>query len=142
VKRALPTWYEALLEDKSASFWLGLDLDAQPVPATVRSDFTFLASLRGARIVGKFAPSLSMAGSLSYESPDAAERALTNMNSQIAELNRASFILTILRVPRPLRQFEAQKDGKKVDFVADVDARAVSMGIGYLGQLESQLSLR
>jgi hypothetical protein len=142
VRRALPNWFEALLANDKASLWLGVDLDAQPVPATLRTRLNFLANLRGARIVGRFEPGLSLAGSLSYDSAESAHQALTNVNNQVSELNRAAFLLALLKVPRPLRQFEAQESGKKVDFVTEVDARAVTMALGYMGQLGDQVALR
>jgi hypothetical protein len=142
VRRALPNWFETLLTEKKASLWLGIDLDAQPVPATLRTQLNFLEKLRGARILGRFEPGLNLAGSLSYDSADSAHQALMGMNSQVSELNRAAFLLALLKVPRPLRQFDAEESGKKVDFVAEADARAVAMALGYLGQLGGQVALR
>ncbi len=59
-----------------ADFTVGVDLDAQPVPATLRTRLTFLEGLRAARILGNFQPpGMNVAGTLTYDRPESAEMA-------------------------------------------------------------------
>jgi hypothetical protein len=142
VRRALPAWFDKMLSEQKASLWLGVDLDAQPVPATLRSELDFLESLRGARVVGSFEGGLRLAGSFSYDSPTEAAAARESIESKAAELGRAALLLAVLKVPRPLRRLETEANGESVQFVAEFDGRAVAMGVSYLGQLRSQIGLR
>lgn len=142
VRRALPGWFEKMLAEQKADLWLGVDLDAQPVPATLRSQLVFLERLRGARVVGSFENGLGLAGSLSYDSAEGAAAGRESMENQAAELGRATLLLAALGVPRPLRRLQTEASGENVQFAAELDGRAVAVGVGYLGQLRSQLGLR
>lgn len=142
VARALPQWFEKMLLADGGRLHLGVDLDAQPVPATIRSELDFLAGLRGARLLGNFeSPGLNVAGSLSYDTKERAELARGRIDSSVVALERATWLLTILKVPRPIRSFETNASGQTVKFAAELEGRAVAMGIGYLGELDGKIGL-
>lgn len=142
VARVLPQWFEKMLQTAGGRVHLGVDLDAQPVPATIRSELDFLAGIRGARLIGNFeSPGLNVAGTLSYDSRERAEFARGRIDSSVTSLERATWLLTILKVPRPIRRFESSVAGQTVQFATELEGRAVAMGVGYLGELEGKIGL-
>lgn len=142
VARALPHWFEKMLQTAGGRAHLGVDLDAQPVPATIRSELDFLAGIRGARLIGNFeSPGLNIAGTLSYDTKERAEHARSRIDSNVTSLERATWLLTILKVPRPIRRFESSVAGQTVQFATELEGRAVAMGVGYLGELEGKIGL-
>lgn len=143
VHRALPSWFEQMVAAEGASFRFGVDLDAQPVPATLRSQVSFFDGLRAARLLGNFEPpGLNIAGTLTYDGPAAAKKAGDLMERQAAALARASLLLSILKVPKPIRRLETRADGKDLRVALELDGRAVDMGLAHLGQLDGALGLQ
>lgn len=143
VARALPGWFEKMLVTPGGALFLGVDLDAQPVPATIRTELDFLDGLRGARVVGNFAPpGLNVAGTLTYDTRERAEFALGRLESSVGSLERATWLLSILKVPRPIKRFDASSAGESLKFGAELEGRALAMGVSYLGELEGKIGFQ
>lgn len=143
VARALPDWFEKMLKTSGSALFVGVDLDAQPVPATLRTELDFLDGLRGARVIGNFAaPGLNLAGTLTYDTKERAEFALGRLESSVGSLERATWLLSILRVPRPIKRFEAAAAAESVKFGAELEGRALAMGVSYLGELEGKIGFQ
>jgi len=125
--RPLPGWFEKLLE-RSAPLALGVDLDAQPVPAVVRTRLSFLAGLRAARLLGNFeSPGLNLAGSLTYDRPDTALAAAADIEAKAASLDKYALLMGVLGIPRPLRRVRAEAVGQDAQVVVEVEGRAIAM---------------
>jgi len=139
--RSLPAWYEQMLQQKQASLILGVDLDAQPVPAVMRTRVAFLQGLRAARLLGNFAdPGLNLAGTLTYDSPASAEKAAAGIEAQAAALRRAELLLALLKVSRPLRRLETQATGKDTQIAAEVDGGAIALVLTRSAEIFEQLA--
>src|SRR5690606_21276088 len=97
LKREVPTWFETLLSEKAASFQLGIDLDAQPIPATLGEKMPFMKGLRAARLLGNFRdPGMNLAGTLTYKAPIEASEAATVLNNLDEDLERYDLVLRAL----------------------------------------------
>lgn len=128
LQRALPKWYEDMLSVKKATIHLGVDLDAQPVPSVVRTKLAFLSGLRAGRLLGNFeSPGLNFAGTLTYDQPASATKAAADIEAQGEALRRAEILLTVLKIPRPLRRLEARATGKETQVAVEVDGRALEV---------------
>jgi len=123
---SLPEWFHELRKAPDATLSLGVDLDAQPVPATLRTRIDFLHGLRAARLLGNFRePGLNLAGALTYDEPQAAVNAEKRLLAHEAELRRASLLLSVLSMPRPLRRLTARAKGKDTQVAAELDGTAL-----------------
>ncbi len=135
LKRTLPAWYEALLEQGAADFQWGIDLDSQPVPAAFRTQLEFLNQLRAARLLGNFRPpGLNLAGTLTYETPPSAEAAATEMLGLEKSLGQYDIILAALRVPKPIRSLRAQAIDKDTQLAVELDGLAIAAFMDNIGQ--------
>jgi len=142
LNRVLPAWYEQMLSEKAATLAIGIDLDAQPVPSVVRTRLVFLQGLRAGRLLGNFAePGLNLAGTLSYDSPQSAQRAAVALEAQADALRRAELLLALLKMPRPLRRLEARATGKDTQVVVEVDGRAIAAVLTRTDEVLQQLEL-
>lgn len=140
VRRALPSWFEKMLATQGSSLFLGVDLDAQPVPATIRTELDFLNGLRGARVLGNFRPpGLNLAGTLTYDTSERAAVAHEQLEASVRSVERATWLLSILKVPRPIRRFEVSAQVESLKFAAELEGRAVAMDVSYLGELEGKI---
>src|SRR6187402_607634 len=125
--RHLPAWFETLLATPSATLQLGIDLDAQPVPTVFRTRLEFLNHLRAARLLGNYkGGGINLAGSLTFDTPQSAEIAVTEVNSAEEQMDRYRFLVQSLGMPRLFRRIKAQATGKDVQFAVEVEAEAVS----------------
>jgi len=137
--RPLPAWFEKMLET-SAPLTLGVDLDAQPVPAMVRTRLSFLEGLRAGRLLGNFeSPGLNLAGSLTYDRPDTATRAAHDIEAQAAALDQYAVLMSVLRIPRPLRRVRAQAVGQDAQVAVEVEGRAIAMLLSRFQELTSEM---
>lgn len=128
IQRSLPAWYEQMLEVKGAGFAWGIDLDAQPVPSTVRTKLDFLSGLRAGRLLGNFeSPGLNLAGTLSYDSPDSAQKASVSLENWGQTL-RVAGLVGALQSPSgggSIRRLEARATGKETQVAVEVDERLI-----------------
>lgn len=135
----LPSWFEKMLES-SAPLTIGVDLDAQPVPAVIRTRLAFLEGLRAGRLLGNFeSPGLNLAGSLTYDRPDTAVRAAADIEAQAAALDKYALLMSVLGIPRPLRRVRAQAVGQDAQVVVEVEARAIAMVMARSKELSQQM---
>lgn len=136
----LPSWFESLLGSR-APLTLGIDLDAQPVPATVRTQLDFLQGLRAGRLLGNFeAPGLNLAGALSYDRPETALRAAELIETEAMSLDRYALLLSALSIPKPFRRVEARASGEDVQVALEVEGRALSAVLARFEELTRGLS--
>jgi len=138
--RPLPPWFEKMLST-GAPWALGVDLDAQPVPAVVRTRLTFLEGLRAARLLGNFdLPGLNLAGALTYDRPDTAAAAAADIEAQAAALDQYAVLMSVLRIPRPLRRVQAQAVGQDAQVVVEVEGRAIGVLLARFREIADGLS--
>lgn len=127
LKRELPSWFEALLETPGAEFQLGIDLDSQPIPASIGEKYAFLKGLRASRLVGNFrSPGLNLAGTLSYDTPAHAKSASAEIEGVKIKLQEWSLIMMALKIPQPLRRLESKPTGKDTQVVAELRGDSIA----------------
>lgn len=137
--RPLPQWFEKLLAT-SAPLTLGVDLDAQPVPAVVRTRLSFLEGLRAGRLLGNFeTPGLNLAGSLTYDRPDTAIAAAADIQAKAASLDQYAVLMSVLRIPRPLRRVRAEAVGQDAQVALEVEGRAIAMLLSRFQELSGEM---
>jgi hypothetical protein len=139
-RRILPKWMVTLLEKPGAPIVAGADLESQPVSAAVREQVAFVDGLRTLSFVGNFAdPGLNLAGTLAYESEDAASRGADNLRKLHATLSSAGLLMALAGIPQPVRKLDAVAQQKETRFVVGVDAAAIAALLEkaqtYLGSL-------
>ena len=104
-----------------------MDLDAQAVPAAFRTQAGFLQNLRAAQLVGNFrSPGVNIAGTLTYDSPAHAERAVEQVLEFEKDLGKYQLLLTALQISQPIRSLDANPTGKGAQVVARFDGSAVA----------------
>ncbi len=125
--RELPPWFETLLQNPDATVQVGVDLDAQPVPTVFRTRLEFLNHLRAARLLGNYkGGGINLAGALTFDTPQSAETAVSEINSAEEQMDRYRFLVQSLGMPRLFRRIAAQATGKDVQFAVEVESDAVS----------------
>lgn len=134
VKKQVPAWFDELLQTQNAPLVAGFDLTSQPVTDAARQQMPFLNGMETARLVGNFeSPGINVAGTLTYADEQSAQTgaaSLTQIKDVIASWGWAA---SLLGIAQPIRQLDAQADGKDTKVVAGLDGQAV-------GQLLDQLS--
>lgn len=127
LERNMPAWFDALLEDESSAMQIGIDLDAQPIPATLGEKVAFMKGLRAARILGNFkAPGLNLAGTLTYKTPQAATDAAGVLSGIKDELDRYELLIRALGISQPLRRVQAEATDKDTQVVAAIEGEALT----------------
>jgi hypothetical protein len=127
LKREVPSWFEALLSEKAASFQLGIDLDAQPIPATLGEKLPFMKGLRAARLLGNFRePGMNLAGTLTYKAPIEATEAAKVLNNLDEDLERYELFLRALGIKKPIEKLTARATDKDTQVTAEIDGRAIA----------------
>lgn len=127
LERTIPGWFESLLEDKASTFQIGIDLDAQPIPATLGEKIGFMKGLRAARILGNFKdPGLNLAGTLTYKTPQEASGAAEELSNMKADLDRYDLLIRALGITQPIVRIEAQSTDKDTQVVAALEGRSLS----------------
>lgn len=126
VKRRLPTWMVEQLSSPEAPITGGADLAAYPVTSALREQLAFVDGLRTISLLGNFRdPGLNLAGTLSYDTSEAALRGSNNLKQLHASLSSAGLLMALVGVPQPLRKLDAQASAEETRFVAEVDSGAV-----------------
>ncbi len=127
LRRDLPPWYELMLKNGAADFRLGIDLDSQPIPATLGSKLKFLLGMRAGRLLGNFrAPGVNLAGSLSYDTPLHAEESSKKLQQLTQRLDDWAFVMSALKITNPLQRMEARATGKNTQVVVELKGRALA----------------
>lgn len=127
VRRRLPKWMEAQLENPSAPIVAGADLTSQPVTGALREQVAFAEGLRTLSLIGNFQdPGLNVAGTLTYDTPEEATRGTENLKRMHASLSSAGLLMALVGIPQPLRRLDAQAADKESRFVLGVDAQAIA----------------
>ncbi len=140
MRRALPKWFEALLEQPGAHVQIGLDLDAQAVPAVLRTRLSFLNHLRAARLVGNYkGGGVNLAGALTFDTPGAAADAERRIEGAQEEIDRYRLLMRALKMPEPFRRIEGKATGKDAQFAIELEAEAVSFALSQGDALLSQV---
>jgi hypothetical protein len=126
VARAIPAWFDEMLQDQNAPFVWGSDLKADPLSNAARHQVQFLDGLRAARFLGNFEePGLNFAGSLTYDDEAAAQRGAQTLLATGDALRTYGWLMALIGVMQPLRRLEAVPQGKETQVVAEVDGQAI-----------------
>jgi hypothetical protein len=127
LEKNIPTWFQALLEDEASDVQIGIDLDAQPIPATLGEKIGFMKGLRAARILGNFKePGLNLAGTLTYKTPQEAAQSAEFLTNIKDELDRYELLIRALGISQPLRRVEAEATDKDTQVVASIEGAALA----------------
>jgi hypothetical protein len=134
--RNIPPWFEALLADEASAVQVGIDLDAQPIPATLGEKVTFMKGLRAARILGNFKnPGLNLAGTLTYKTPQEATQAAETLSGLKEELDRYELLIRALGISQPLRRVQAEATDKDTQVTLAIEGAALSKMLENSSQL-------
>jgi hypothetical protein len=126
-KRQLPEYMEKLLASSKAPIVGGFDFTSSPLPDATRQELTFLKGVKTLSLVGNFDdPGLNLAGTLTYEDADAAQRGAQNLVALRQLVERYATFLALLGIGQPVRRLEAEPKDKDVAFVLAVDGAAVA----------------
>jgi len=126
-RRQLPEYMDKLLASSQAPIIAGFDFTSSPLPDATRQELAFLAGVKTLALVGNFQdPGLNLAGTLTYESADAAQRGAQSLISLRQMVERYAPFLALLGIGQPVRKLEAVPNDKDVSFVAAVDGAAVA----------------
>jgi hypothetical protein len=126
-KKQLPAYMDKLVASSQAPIIAGADFTSSPLPDAARQELKFLAGARTLALVGNFQdPGLNLAGTLTYESPDAAQLGAQNLISLRVMVERVAPFLALMGIAQPLRQLEAQPKESEVSFVIAADGAAVA----------------
>ncbi len=127
VKRQLPEYMDKLLAASKAPIVGGFDFTSNPLPDATRQDLAFLNGVKTLSLVSNFDdPGLNLAGTLSYENADAAQRGAQNLIALRQLVERYAPFLALLGIAQPVHQLEAEPKDKDVAFVLAVDGAAVA----------------
>jgi hypothetical protein len=134
VRDQTPSSFKELMKTPNAPIVSTFDLRTAPLTEAMRGKLPFLNGVQSGGMVGNFeSPGVNVAGTLVYEDADSATKGAQAL-LQVKELIASwGWLASLLGIAQPIRQLEAQSDGKKARFVAGLDAAAV-------GQLLDQLS--
>jgi hypothetical protein len=125
--RQLPAYMDKLLASSKAPIIGGFDFTSSPLPDATRQELAFLKGVKTLALVGNFDdPGLNLAGTLTYEDADSAQRGAQNLIllRQLAE--RYAPFLALLGIAQPVRQLDAEPKDKDVSFAMAVDGAAVA----------------
>ncbi|MCH2109380.1 MAG: hypothetical protein MK135_08620, partial [Polyangiaceae bacterium] len=137
LRRDLPPWFEELLGKEKSQFTLGLDLDAQAIPAVLRSESPATEGLRAGRLLGNFSPpGLNLVGSLSYQKPSYAEQAEAFLDGQRQKAESYALLLKMMKLRQPLRKLEAVSTDKTLQVALALDGPAL---VQILNRFENQV---
>lgn len=126
-RRQLPEYMEKLLASTKAPIVGGFDFTSSPLPDATRQELAFLKGVKTLALVGNFdEPGLNLAGTLTYEDADAAQRGAQNLIALRQLVERYAPFLALLGIAQPVRRLEAEPKDKDVAFVLAVDGAAVA----------------
>lgn len=127
LERSVPVWFDALVEEGASAAQIGIDLDAEPIPATLGEKVGFMKGLRAARILGNFEdPGLNLAGTLTYRTPQDSKQAAEALSGIKDDLDRYELLIRALGISQPLRRVEAAATDKDTQVVAAIEGDALA----------------
>ncbi|HLV66397.1 MAG TPA: hypothetical protein VKY73_11325 [Polyangiaceae bacterium] len=127
VERRLPKWMIERIEAPSAPLVFGADFTAHPVPDAARRELPFLDGVSTLGLVGNFEePGLNAAGTLTYDTPEAAGRGAAQVGDLSARLGTYAPLLALVGITQPVRKLEAEAVDDEVRFVLGIDGAAVA----------------
>jgi hypothetical protein len=127
VRKAVAPWMGKLLDDPKAPIAVGFDLRAQPLTDAARQQLQFLDGLETGTMIGNFQPpGLNVAGALSYEKNEAAQKGAQNLSNISQQLSNWGWLMQLIGIAQPVRRLEAQASGKEAQFVAELDGQGVA----------------
>ncbi len=126
-RRQLPPYMDKLLAASKAPVIGGFDFTSSPLPDATRKELPFLNGIDTLSLVGNFDdPGLNLAGTLTYDDADAAQRGAQNLVSMRQLVERYATFLALLGIGNPVRRLEAEPKDRDVSFVAAIDGAAVA----------------
>ncbi|HTQ05608.1 MAG TPA: hypothetical protein VMI54_17215 [Polyangiaceae bacterium] len=126
-RRELPAYMDKLLAASKAPVIGGFDFTSSPLPDATRQELPFLNGINTLSVVGNFDdPGLNLAGTLTYDDADAAQRGAQNLVSMRQLVERYAPFLALLGIRNPVQRLEAEPKDKDVSFVAAIDGAAVA----------------
>jgi len=127
VRRQTLPWMDKLLDgEKSAPIVAGADLRAQALPEAASSNLAFLNGLETLAFVGNFKdPGVNLAGTLVYGDAAGAAQGAQNVQALAQKLGTYGTLLSLVGVPQPVRQLQAEANGKQAAFVVGLDGAAL-----------------
>ena len=127
VRRQTLPWMDKLLDgEKNAPIVAGADLRAQALPEAVSSNLAFLNGLETMAFVGNFKdPGVNLAGTLVYGDAAGAAQGAQNVQALAQKLGTYGTLLSLVGVPQPVRQLQAEANGKQAAFVVGLDGAAL-----------------
>lgn len=126
VRRQTLPWMDTLLTRETAPIIVGADLRAQAIPEAASHTLGFLNGLETLAFVGNFAdPGINLAGTLSYGDELGAKAGADNVGSLSQKLGTYGTLLSLMGIPQPVRQLQAEANGKEAAFVVGLDAGAM-----------------
>jgi len=126
-RKQLPAYMDKLVSSSKAPIIAGADFTVSPLPDAARQELQFLAGARTLALVGNFQdPGLNLAGTLTYENAEAAQRGAQNLISLRVMVERVAPFLALMGIAQPIRQLEAQPKESEVSFVLAADGVAVA----------------
>lgn len=126
-KKQLPAYMDKLLGSSKAPIIAGADFTSSPLPDAARQELKFLKGARTLALVGNYeAPGLNLAGTLTYDSAEAAQAGAQNLVSLRVMVERVAPFLALLGIGQPIRQLEARPLASEVSFVLAADGAAVA----------------
>ena len=126
VRRQTLPWMDKLLSGQTAPIIAGADLRAQAIPEAASNNLGFLNGLETMAFVGNFAdPGINLAGTLTYGDEAGAKAGADNVQSLSQKLGTYGALLSLMGIPQPVRQLQAESKGKEAAFVVGLDAGAM-----------------
>jgi hypothetical protein len=126
-KKQLPPYMDKLMASSQAPIIAGADFTSSPLPDAARQELKFLAGARTLALIGNYEPpGLNLAGTLTYESPEAAQTGAQNLVSLRVMVERVAPFLALMGIGQPIRKLEAEPKESEVSFVLAADGVAVA----------------
>jgi hypothetical protein len=127
VRRQTLPWMDKLLDsEKTAPIVAGADLRAQAIPEAASRNLAFLNGLQTMAFVGNFKePGVNFAGTLVYGDEAGAKQGADNVQALSQKLGTYGTLLSLVGVPQPVRQLQAEAKGKQAAFVLGLDGAAL-----------------
>jgi hypothetical protein len=126
VRRQTLPWMDKLLTRETAPIVAGADLRAEAIPEAASRNLGFLNGLETMAFVGNFAdPGINLAGTLTYGDELGAKAGAGNVESLSQKLGTYGTLLSLMGIPQPVRQLQAEAKGKEAAFVVGLEAGAM-----------------
>jgi hypothetical protein len=121
----LPGWVKELLATPSATFSVGVDLEATAVTAALPSRLSALQGARLARGIGNFdPPGINLAATLTHGDHQAAQNGASSLLQGGGALNMYA---RLFGLGQPIKKLETQAVGSDTQVVLAVDGAAVEL---------------